>query len=63
WCVEGFDPFVLEGIASHHIAAGTLGILASLFYLSARPADVEEPADELWLGVKCHSNPKLVGSP
>uniref|UniRef100_A0A803PPN4 Uncharacterized protein n=1 Tax=Cannabis sativa TaxID=3483 RepID=A0A803PPN4_CANSA len=23
--VEGFDPFVPEGITSHHIAAGTLG--------------------------------------
>ncbi|KAL8247656.1 hypothetical protein R6Q59_008872 [Mikania micrantha] len=28
WGVEGFDPFVPGGIASHHIAAGTLGILA-----------------------------------
>ncbi|PHU25472.1 Photosystem II CP47 reaction center protein [Capsicum chinense] len=25
WGVEGFDPFIPEGIASHHIAAGTLG--------------------------------------
>ncbi|KAJ4699606.1 Photosystem II CP47 reaction center protein [Melia azedarach] len=36
-CVEGFDPFVPGGIASHHIAAGTLGILAGLFHLSVRP--------------------------
>ncbi|CAN4084999.1 unnamed protein product [Withania somnifera] len=37
WGVEGFDPFVPGGIASHHIAAGTLGILVSLFHLSVRP--------------------------
>ncbi|KAL4179639.1 hypothetical protein AMTRI_Chr13g121070 [Amborella trichopoda] len=34
---EGFDPFLPAGIASHHIAARTLGILAGLFYLSVRP--------------------------
>lgn len=34
---EGFDPFVPGGIASHHIAAGILGILAGLFHLSVRP--------------------------
>ena len=33
WGVEGFDPFILGGIASHHIATGTLGILAGLFHL------------------------------
>ncbi|CAN6458735.1 unnamed protein product [Victoria cruziana] len=37
WGAEGFDPFAPEGIASHHIAAGTLGILAGLFHLSVRP--------------------------
>ncbi|XP_057730913.1 photosystem II CP47 reaction center protein-like [Arachis stenosperma] len=37
WGVEGFDPFIPGGIASHHIAAGTLGILAGLFHLSVRP--------------------------
>ncbi|KAJ3668508.1 hypothetical protein LUZ60_018132 [Juncus effusus] len=37
WGVEGFDPFAPGGIASHHIAAGTLGILAGLFHLSVRP--------------------------
>ncbi|KAL4306300.1 hypothetical protein AHAS_Ahas16G0164500 [Arachis hypogaea] len=36
WGVEGFDPFVPGGIASHHIAAGTLGILAGLFHFSVR---------------------------
>ncbi|MBA0878038.1 hypothetical protein Goshw_029621 [Gossypium schwendimanii] len=34
WGVEGFDPFVQGGISSHHIVAGTLGILAGLFHLS-----------------------------
>ncbi|CAK9250578.1 unnamed protein product [Sphagnum jensenii] len=37
WGAEGFDPFVSGGIASHHIAAGILGILAGLFHLSVRP--------------------------
>ncbi|KVI01582.1 Photosystem antenna protein-like protein [Cynara cardunculus var. scolymus] len=37
WGVEGFDPFVPGGIASHHIAAGTLGILAGLLHLSVCP--------------------------
>jgi len=37
WGVEGFDPFVPRGIASHHIAAETLGILTGLFHLSVRP--------------------------
>ncbi|XBI60040.1 hypothetical protein VPH35_041007 [Triticum aestivum] len=37
WGAEGLDPFVPGGIASHHIAAGTLGILAGLFHLSVRP--------------------------
>uniref|UniRef100_A0A0D3GJW3 Photosystem II CP47 reaction center protein n=1 Tax=Oryza barthii TaxID=65489 RepID=A0A0D3GJW3_9ORYZ len=36
WGAEGFDPFVPRGIASHHIAVGTLGILAGLFHLSVR---------------------------
>ncbi|KAF6165442.1 hypothetical protein GIB67_017924 [Kingdonia uniflora] len=34
WGVESFDPFVPGEIASHHITAGTLGILAGLFHLS-----------------------------
>ncbi|CAN1272083.1 Photosystem II CP47 reaction center protein, partial [Linum perenne] len=37
WGVEGFDPFVPGGIASHHIAVGMLGILAGQFHLSVRP--------------------------
>lgn len=37
WGAEGFDPFNSGGIASHHIAAGILGILAGLFHLSVRP--------------------------
>ncbi|KAF3654201.1 Photosystem II CP47 reaction center protein [Capsicum annuum] len=37
WVMEGFDHFVPGGIVSHHIAAGTLGILAGLFHLSVRP--------------------------
>ncbi|KAL8227396.1 hypothetical protein R6Q59_000137, partial [Mikania micrantha] len=37
WGVERFDPFVPRGIASHRIAARTLGILAGLFHLSALP--------------------------
>ncbi|PHT35542.1 Photosystem II CP47 reaction center protein [Capsicum baccatum] len=36
WCMEGFDPFVPGGIVSHHIAAGTLVILAGLFHFSVR---------------------------
>ncbi|MBA0845275.1 hypothetical protein Goarm_005742, partial [Gossypium armourianum] len=35
--IEGFDPFVSGGIVSHHIAVGTLAILAGLFHLSVRP--------------------------
>ena len=27
------------------------------------PTDVEKSADEVWLGVKCQSNPELAGSP
>ncbi|KAG6504666.1 hypothetical protein ZIOFF_037002 [Zingiber officinale] len=37
WGAKGFDAFVLGGIASHHIVASTLGILAGLFYLSVHP--------------------------
>ncbi|CAN6454800.1 unnamed protein product [Victoria cruziana] len=37
WGAKGFDPFVPRRIASHHIAAGTLGILAGLFHLSVCP--------------------------
>ncbi|PHU11563.1 Photosystem II CP47 reaction center protein [Capsicum chinense] len=34
WGMEGFNPFVPGGIASHHIVAETLGILVGLFHLS-----------------------------
>jgi photosystem II CP47 chlorophyll apoprotein len=37
WGAKGFDPFVLGGIDSHHIAAGILGILAGLFHLNVHP--------------------------
>jgi len=39
WGADGFDPFNPGGIASHHIAAGILGILAGLFHLSVRPSE------------------------
>ena len=29
----------------------------------SEPIDVEESKDELWLGVKCHLNLELAGSP
>jgi len=37
WGAEGFDPFNPGGIASHHIAAGILGIIAAIFHLTVRP--------------------------
>ena len=37
WGAEGFDPYNVGGIASHHIAAGILGIIAGLFHLTVRP--------------------------
>merc|ERR1712178_316590 len=37
WDARGFDPFNPGGIASHHIAAGILGIIAGLFHLTVRP--------------------------
>jgi photosystem II CP47 chlorophyll apoprotein len=37
WGPEGFDPYNPGGIASHHIAAGILGIIAGLFHLTVRP--------------------------
>jgi len=39
WGPEGFNPFNPGGIASHHIAAGALGLLASAFHLRIRPSD------------------------
>jgi photosystem II CP47 chlorophyll apoprotein len=37
WGPEGFDPYNPGGIASHHIAAGVVGILAGIFHLCVRP--------------------------
>ena len=37
WGPEGFNPFNPAGVASHHIAAGTLGIIAGIFHLTVRP--------------------------
>lgn len=37
WGADGFDPYNSGGIASHHIAAGILGIIAGLFHLTVRP--------------------------
>ncbi|RZC47502.1 hypothetical protein C5167_040465 [Papaver somniferum] len=51
WGVEGFDPFVPGGIASHHIAAGTLGILAGLFHLSVPRLNVYTK-DYVWVILK-----------
>ena len=37
WGPEGFNPFNPGGVASHHIAAGTVGIIAGIFHLTVRP--------------------------
>ena len=37
WGPEGFDPYNASGIATHHIAAGTLGVIAGLFHSNVRP--------------------------
>jgi photosystem II CP47 chlorophyll apoprotein len=37
WGAEGFDPFLPGGIASHHIAVGLLGFVATYFHLEVRP--------------------------
>ncbi len=39
WGPEGFDPFNPGGIVAHHIAAGTVGIIAGLFHLTVRPPE------------------------
>ncbi|KAL5642985.1 hypothetical protein ACJX0J_005064 [Zea mays] len=56
WGAEGFDPFVPGGIASHHIAAGTLGILAGLFHLSVRPPQ------RLYKGLRMGNNETVLSS-
>lgn len=37
WGADGFEPNNVGGIASHHIAAGILGIIAGLFHINVRP--------------------------
>jgi photosystem II CP47 chlorophyll apoprotein len=37
WGADGFNPFNPGGIASHHIAAGIIGLLAGSFHLTIRP--------------------------
>jgi photosystem II CP47 chlorophyll apoprotein len=39
WGPAGFNPFNPGGIVAHHIAAGTVGIIAGLFHLSVRPPE------------------------
>lgn len=36
---EGFNPFNPGGVVAHHIAAGTVGIIAGLFHLTVRPPE------------------------
>ena len=35
----GFNPFNPGGVVAHHIAAGTVGIIAGLFHLTVRPPE------------------------
>lgn len=37
WGGEGFNPYNMSGIPSHHIAAGTLGLLGGYFHIKTRP--------------------------
>jgi len=37
WGPDGFNPFNPGGVAAHHIAAGTFGILAGFFHIIVRP--------------------------
>jgi photosystem II CP47 chlorophyll apoprotein len=39
WGPEGFNPFNPGGVVAHHIAAGTVGIIAGLFHLTVRPPE------------------------
>ncbi|MBA0556720.1 hypothetical protein Golob_026799, partial [Gossypium lobatum] len=41
----------------------TVAVRLNTITWRTEPTDVEELADELWLGVKCHSNLELAGSP
>jgi len=42
WGPDGFDPYNPGGVASHHIAAGILGILAGLFHLCVTKYSIEQ---------------------
>ena len=35
---QGFDAFNPGGIASHHVAAGSIGVLGGIFHLTCRPS-------------------------
>jgi photosystem II CP47 chlorophyll apoprotein len=39
WGPSGFNPFNPGGVVAHHIAAGTVGIVAGLFHLTVRPPE------------------------
>ncbi len=39
WGPAGFNPFNPGGVVAHHIAAGTVGIIAGLFHLTVRPPE------------------------
>jgi photosystem II CP47 chlorophyll apoprotein len=38
WAVSGFDPYNPAGVASHHVAAGLVGLVAGVFHLCVRPS-------------------------
>lgn len=38
WGAEAFDGYNPSGIASHHVAAGAVGVLGGIFHLSCRPS-------------------------
>ena len=38
WGPQGFDAFNPGGIASHHVAAGSIGVLGGIFHLTCRPS-------------------------
>lgn len=39
WDADGFNPYRAGGVPAHHIAAGILGIIASIFHLTVRPPE------------------------
>lgn len=38
WGPSAFDAFNPKGLASHHLAAGLLGVLGGAFHLTCRPS-------------------------